>query len=95
MDSFELFENKLLSSYESTLAVEGVEICKEVDSILPDDIDLIREKANTHCILCTELKKDVIDTKLLDRCENYLKDLRNYRDIKNTLENISISRKKV
>ena len=32
MDHFEKFENQLLSSYESTLAVEGREICKEVDS---------------------------------------------------------------
>ena len=37
MNHFEKFENQLLSSYESTLAVEGREICKEVDSILEDD----------------------------------------------------------
>ena len=54
MGDFELFESKLISSYESTLAVEGREICKEVDSILEDDIDLIREKASTYCYLCTE-----------------------------------------
>ena len=57
MGDFELFESKLISSYESTLAVEGREICKEVDSILEDDIDLIREKASTYCYLCRELKK--------------------------------------
>ena len=51
MSNFELFESKLISSYESTLAVEGREICKEVDSILEDDIDLIREKASTYCSL--------------------------------------------
>ena len=79
MDDFNLFEIKLISAYESTLAVEGREICKEVDSILEDDIDLIREKANSYCILCTELKKDAIDKNLFDKCEKYLKDLRNYR----------------
>ena len=95
MGNFELFESKLISAYESTLAVEGREICKEVDSILEDDIDLLREKANTYCILCTVLKKDAIDKNLFDKCEKYLKDLRNYKDIKNTLENISRSRKMV
>ena len=77
------------------MAVEGREICKEVDSILEDDIDLTREKANTYCFLCTDLKKDAIDAKLLERCEKYLNDLRKYRDIKYTLENISRSRKMV
>ena len=37
MDQFEKFENQLISSYESTLAAEGKEICKEVDSLLQDD----------------------------------------------------------
>ena len=32
MDHFEKFEEQLLNSYESTLAVEGEEICKEVES---------------------------------------------------------------
>ena len=93
MGDFELFESKLISSYESTLAVEGREICKEVDSILKDDIDLIREKASTYCFLCIRLKKDAIDKNLFDRCEKYLFDLRNYNHIKNTLEGISRSRK--
>ena len=57
MGDFELFESKLISSYESTLAVEGREICKEVDSILEDDIDLLREKALAYCLLCKDLKK--------------------------------------
>ena len=95
MSHFEKFENQLLSSYESTLAVEGAEICKEVDSILEDDIDLIRDKANVYCILCTSLKKDAIDKNLFDKCEKYLTDLRNYIHIKNTLEDISRSRKMV
>ena len=44
MDHFENFEKQLLSSYESTLAVEGEEICKEVDSILEDNDELLVEK---------------------------------------------------
>ena len=93
MGDFELFESKLISSYESTLAVEGREICKEVDSILEDDIDLLREKALAYCLLCKDLKKDVLDVKLIERCRKYLDDFRNYNHIKNTLEDISRSRK--
>ena len=37
MDHFEKFDKQLLSSYETTLAVEGEEICKEVDSLFHDD----------------------------------------------------------
>ena len=95
MGDFELFESKLISSYESTLAVEGREICKEVDSILSDDIDLIREKVLAYCLLCKDLKKDALDAKLIERCKKYLDNFRNYRNIKHTLEDISRSRKKV
>ena len=95
MDHFEKFDKQLLSSYESTLAVEGSEICKEVDSLFSDDHELLIEKANIYCLRCTCFKKDVIDSKLFERCKKYLDILRNYNDIKNTLEYISRSRKKV
>ena len=36
MDHFEKFENQLISSYESTLAAEGREICEEIDSMYGD-----------------------------------------------------------
>ena len=94
MSHFEKFENQLISSYESTLAVEGEEICKEVDSLIQDDHELLIEKANAYCLLCTDPKRD-IDKNLIDRCVKYLKDLRNFRDIKNTLEDISRTRKMV
>ena len=66
MNHFEKFENQLISSYESTLAVEGREICKEVDSILEDDHELLIEKANAYCLLCTNPKRVDIDEKLRD-----------------------------
>ena len=34
---FEKFEEQLLSSYESTLAAEGREICEEIDSMYGDN----------------------------------------------------------
>ena len=95
MDHFEKIDKQLISSYETVLAVEGSEICKEVDSLFSDDYDLIREKANAYCLFCTDPKRVDIDKNLIDRCVKYLKYLRNFRDIKNTLEHITRSRKMV
>ena len=95
MDHFEKFENQLISSYESTLAVEGEEICKEVDSLIQDDHELLIEKANAYCLLCTDPKRVDIDAKLIERCRKFLDNLSNYRNIKYTLEYISRTRKMV
>ena len=81
MDHFDKLKNQLVNSYESTVAIEGDEICKEVDSLISDNFALLREKAHTYCYICTEMKKDV-DTKLYDKCEKYLKHLRYYNDLK-------------
>ena len=95
MDHFEKFENQLLSSYKSTLAVEGSEICKEVDSLIQDDHELLIEKANAYCLFCTNPKRVDINEEIVKKCGKFLKDFSNYRCIKNILENISKSRKKV
>ena len=81
MDHFEKFDKQLISSYESTLAVEGREICKEVDSILEDDDELLVEKANAYCLFCTDPKRVNIDEKLFERGKKYLDDIRSYSDI--------------
>ena len=94
MDHFEKFDKQLISSYESTLAVEGREICKEVDSILEDDDELLVEKANAYCLFCTDPKRVNIDEKLFERCKKYLDDIRNYSDINYILKNISRRRRR-
>ena len=95
MDHFEKFEEQLLDSYESTLAAEGKEICEEIDSMYGDNDKLLVEKADTYCLFSRLLKEDEIDKKLRERCEKYLDDLRNYRSIKITLEDLSRPRKRV
>ena len=95
MDHFEKFEEQLLDSYESTLAAEGKEICEEIDSMYGDNFNLLVEKADIYCLFSRLLKKDEIDTKLREKGEKYLDDLRKYRSIKITLEDISRSRKRV
>ena len=95
MDHFEKFDKQLISSYETVLAVEGEEISKEVDSILEDNDELLVEKANAYCLLCTDPKRVNIDEKLFERCKKFLDNLSNYRNIKSTLEFISRIRKMV
>ena len=93
MDNFEKFENQLLSSYESTLAVEGAEICKEVDSLIQDDHELLIEKANAYCLFCTDPKRVNIDKNLFDRCKKYLRNMSRLNYIKIHMEYLSNSRK--
>ena len=95
MENFEKFDKQLISSYESTLALEGEEICKEVDSLIQDDHELLIEKANAYCLFCTDPKRVDIDEKIVEKCRKFLSNFSNFRFIKNTLENISRSRKKV
>ena len=95
MDHFEKFEEQLLDIYKSTLAAEGREICEEIDSMYGDNFKLLISKADSYCLFSRLLKEDEIDKKLRERCEKYLDDLRNYRSIKITLEDLSRSRKRV
>ena len=95
MNCFKKFENQLLSSYKLNFAIEGEKIGKEVDSILGDYDELSVEKANTYCLFFTDPKGFGFDPKLVDKCKKYLEDLKNFRDIKNTLEHISRTRKMV
>ena len=95
MDHFEKFGKQLISSYESTLAAGGSEICKEVESILEDDHELLIEKANAYCLSYTDPKRVDINEEIVKKCRKFLKDFSNYRCIKNNLDCLSKSRKKV
>ena len=66
MDHFEKFENQLISSYESTLAPEGREICKKIDSLIKDDEKFDIDKAQSYCIFCLNFKKDSLDKDLFN-----------------------------
>ena len=92
MDQFEKFENQLISSYESTLAVEGREICEEIDSLNQYDYDLLIDKARAYCLFCTNPKRSDFDKNLFNKCKKYLFDECNLRYIKNHLEYLSKTR---
>ena len=94
MDQFEKFEEQLISSYETTLASEGREICEIIDSMYGDNYKLLVEKANAYCLFSILLENE-IDKKLRERCEKYLDDIRNYRNIKDDFDILSKKRKMV
>ena len=93
MDNFEKIENQLLSSYESTLALEGEEICKEINSLFQDNHELLIEKANAYCLFCTDPKRD-IDENLIERCKKYISDFSNFRFFKSKFKCLSNERNK-
>ena len=86
MGNFEKFENQLIDSYESTLSIEGEEICKEIRSIYNNNIYLDTEKARSYCLFYTHPERKDIDKKLFDKCKNYLDNLRNHGNIKSQLK---------
>ena len=73
MKNLKNLKKQLLSSYESTLAVEGREICKEVESLIKDDHELLTEKANAYCLFCTDPKRADIDEKIVEKCRKIFK----------------------
>ena len=89
----EKIEKQFITSYESHLAKEGKEICKEVDSIMCDNDELMVEKADTYCNFISHSKRHGFDPKLVDRCRKYLNDTRNYNHFKHTLEEVDFRRK--
>ena len=60
MEHFEKFDKQLISSYETVLAIEGEEICKEVDSLNQDDHELLIEKAKAYCLFVLIQKENLI-----------------------------------
>ena len=89
----EKLEEHFITSYQSTLAKEGKEICKEVDSIICDNDELMVEKADTYCNFISHSKRHGFDPKLVDRCRKYLDDMSSYRCIKHTFDHVNNSRR--
>ena len=90
----EKLEEHFITSYESHLAKEGKEICKEVDSIMCDNDELMLKKADTYSFFISHSTIHELDPKLVDRCRKYLDDMSSYSRIKHTLEQVNFSRKK-
>ena len=84
---------KKITSYQSTLAKEGKEICKEVDPIIGDNDELMVEKAATYCQFISSFKVDGVDPKLVERCQNYIDDINNFMRFKSTFNKVNNDRR--
>ena len=91
----EKLEDQFITSYETIVSKEGKEICKEVDSIICNNDELMIEKAHTYCMFIAKLKSLDFDPKLVDKCKKYLIDMNTYSRIKRTLEDNVFYRKMV
>ena len=89
MDKLEVH---FIDSCETVLSKEGKEIFKEIDQLIKDDKKFDIEKAHTYCNFCLSFKKDVMDKKLYERCNNYLREMGFYSEINHTLKDILIVR---
>ena len=90
----EQIEKQFITSYESHLAKEGKEICKEVYSIIGDNDALMVEKAKAFCEFFCSYKSDGVNTeKLVEKCENYLENLNNFMRFKSTFKQVNIARR--
>ena len=63
----EKLEEHFITSYESHLAKEGNEICKEVDSIIGDNDELMVEKAYVYSTFISSHRVDGVDPKLVEK----------------------------
>ena len=68
------------------MAVEGREICKEVESLISDDDELLIEKANAYCLFCTDPKRVNINEEIVKKCRKFLCNFSRYRFIKYQLK---------
>lgn len=71
MEELDKLKKDISHRYEIALALNGYEICKKIDSVLSDDSDLMRIKANFYCVFYTN-RKNGVDTKLYEKCRKYL-----------------------
>ena len=67
---YEKNEKKFIVAYETTLADEGREICKEVDSTSFVNNELLVEKAVVYCQFIS--RQEDVDPKLVEKCKNYV-----------------------
>ena len=86
-------EKQFITSYQFNLAKKGKGICKEVDSIIGDNDELLLEKANTYCKFISRHKVDGVDLKLIERCQNYRDDIVNFQHYKTIFNKINIDRR--
>ena len=80
MEELDKLKESTIIKYEMALALIGDEICEEIDSKLPDDLELMRKKAICYCDFLKNIKHD--DDELKEKCKKYLNYLIYHQRIK-------------
>ena len=88
---YEKNEKKIIVAYESTLAEQGRKICKEVDSTSFVNNELLVEKAFVYCQFIS--RQENVDSKLVEKCKNYVNNVNNFNHYKTTFHNINYNRR--
>ena len=70
MEELDKLKKDISDRYEMALALNGDEICKDIDSVLSNDLDLMRMKAHCYCLFY--LKTRTNDVTLPQRCSSSL-----------------------
>ena len=81
MEELDKLKKSMIDRYEMALALIGDEICKEIDSKVPDDLELMRKKAICYCDFL-KCKKDISDEQLKEKCLKYLNYVIYYQRLK-------------
>ena len=90
-NSYEDREKQFIKSYETNLAMEGKEICKEIDSTGVVNNELLLEKAVVYCQFIS--RQEDVDPKLVERCQKYIDDVNNFNHYKTTFRNVNYDRR--
>ena len=81
MEELDKLKESMIDRYEMALALIGDEICKEIDSKFPDDLELMRKKPICYCDFL-KCKKVIDDEKLREKCLKYLNYVNYYQRLK-------------
>ena len=90
----EQIKKQFITSFQSNLASEGKEICKEVESQLDGNVKFTMEKAFNYSKFIIYLRDVDVDPKLFERCQKYITDFNNFNSCKEIFNNfINFERK--
>ena len=84
MEELDKLKESIIDRYKMALALNGDEICKEIESVLSDDLDLMLVKASCYCVFYLN-KKNGVDPKLYEKCEKFSGHFRYYNQKINIL----------
>ena len=72
MDELDKMKRDFIDRYDHTLSLVADEICQEIDSLIPDDLDLVQENAVSYCKFIKHRNYLPISKELHAKCESYL-----------------------